>query len=655
LFDHIVLRDDKYRSQLHTIVGDRNVDYLGDLSWILTQGKKSHKRNKNLRFGICLDQTKFYNNLNESKLVYSICQNIQDILIEYPTCSINLIPFNTSDNDEYSDYVINDKVYDCLKRILKSNKLRNISCIIEDGVKDSDDMIRFFGRHDLIIGMKYHSEIFSKMECVPYVDLKIDNVDTLFTSVQNALAENISSQIIDKDEFNTIKNIINNRKRKQLLTSQYNIGNIIKDFHIFSHRCETLIMSYMNCDASTYEKLRDIKVQTLLKETDTNGLELLSILNFAITNNVAGAQFADVKRLLSEDKNRNLTVSEVIKLIFETYNVSTIDYCPEFHGDKKLIVNMNYINQDNYSRDHRCGWSYVVQGLENLDTLNNNKPANILLDTCVDRTFMWGSNIMKNAKIIPYESPWIGFIHHTFYKGNNTILESQEFQESLKHCKCLITFSSYLKEQLQKDLKNIKVINLIHPTEIVGNVFTMDKFKANSEKKIVQIGGWLRNINSISELELPKNNNLDIQKAVLENFHDKCVTNDLCTSGGGNEYDGSVEIINHLNNKDYDKLLSQNLVFLDLYDTSVNNTVIECIVRNTPLIINRHPALIELLGKEYPGFYDNLKDAGSKIHIKKIVEIYTYLKKIDKTPFALDYFLNSFQDSIYGIIHNDLF
>lgn len=53
----------------------------------------------------------------------------------------------------------------------------------------------------------------------------------------------------------------------------------------------------------------------------------------------------------------------------------------------------------------------------------------------------------------------------------------------------------------------------------------------------------------------------------------------------------SVEVIEHLSDSAYDELLSENVVFLNLIDASAVNTVIECVVRNTPLIINRLPAI----------------------------------------------------------------
>ena len=56
---------------------------------------------------------------------------------------------------------------------------------------------------------------------------------------------------------------------------------------------------------------------------------------------------------------------------------------------------------------------------------------------------------------------------------------------------------------------------------------------------------------------------------------------------------------------EYDDFLKDKVVFLHLIDASACNTVIECIARCTPIILNRLPALEEYLGIDYPLFYPN--------------------------------------------------
>ena len=74
----------------------------------------------------------------------------------------------------------------------------------------------------------------------------------------------------------------------------------------------------------------------------------------------------------------------------------------------------------------------------------------------------------------------------------------------------------------------------------------------------------------------------------------------------------SVEVMEHLSDSAYDELLSENVVFLNLIDASAVNTVIECIVRNTPLIINRLPAIVEILGEDYP-LLSNWSSTGNNV------------------------------------------
>lgn len=80
--------------------------------------------------------------------------------------------------------------------------------------------------------------------------------------------------------------------------------------------------------------------------------------------------------------------------------------------------------------------------------------------------------------------------------------------------------------------------------------------------------------------------------------------------------DKSVTVKEYLEDDCYDSFLVQNIVFLQLIDASACNTVIECIVRCTPIVINRinplnpdDDPLVEYLGDSYPLFYTNIAQA----------------------------------------------
>ena len=72
------------------------------------------------------------------------------------------------------------------------------------------------------------------------------------------------------------------------------------------------------------------------------------------------------------------------------------------------------------------------------------------------------------------------------------------------------------------------------------------------------------------------------------------------------------------------------------------NTVVECIVRCTPLVINRLPALEEYLGEDYPLFYEGY--SLEKVTRKRIRQGHEYLKRLDKSKLRIETFISRFED-----------
>ena len=406
---------------------------------------------------------------------------------------------------------------------------------------------------------------------------------------------------------------------------------------------------------------------------------------------------------------------------------------------KESLFNIEYMDQIDRSGAHRSGWRYVYDNI----TPFNNRENPLHLDLYVDRTFHWNKEINKIINIIPYKKPWVGFIHHTFDTtfsdyNCNTLLNCSEFIDSLSCCKGIFVLSKTLREQFierfKKDNINVPVYSLVHPTECNVPKFNCKSFVNNKDKKVIHIGGWLRNIYLFYSLQLPKTirvrsgffkwRNDSISKVLLkgkdmnnyyprENFmtkiknvlssskiktHDQSISkniiskhcstnidyssssssssssscsysdreldlnNDELTFGIKNNWYNhfyndlynklkSITIIEHLENEKYDNLLTENIVFINLVDASAINTLIECIIRETPIIINKVPAVVELLGEKYPLYFeenDNICDLLK--NDSKICKAHKYLKKINKEKFYINTFIIEFKNKL-GEIH----
>lgn len=94
--------------------------------------------------------------------------------------------------------------------------------------------------------------------------------------------------------------------------------------------------------------------------------------------------------------------------------------------------------------------------------------------------------------------------------------------------------------------------------------------------------------------------------------------------------DRSVTQIPKQNDAWYDVLLSENIVFVELLSAVANNTVVECIARNTPIVVNRHPGPMSYLGPDYPLYYDDLREVPDLLTEDRIMAAHYHLARLDK-------------------------
>jgi hypothetical protein len=739
LFDHVVLRSKQDLQEVTKLIGERNVEYMPDVTQYLKRFVPIVRKKKltTIRIAICLAQPAFSGNQYEDSLIDSWIKIIHELTHEYARCEINLLAFNTSSYLPESDCIINNKIY------AKVKVLPNVKNITDPELKDPIKMMSFMSQMNLIIGMRFHSIVFSTIVNVPFVAVyctrKIDNflkdndlslygckmpIDddlkplsldvTMVMSIISKRMNNVYEDIyVDTNVYDKIHTIVTEKKTKQYLIRPINPYTLDETMQ----RVKSMTMKFLNKTEEEYEQWMGEKLCSLefVKDTGEELIDFARLICFAITNKV-GTSY--IWGLCDNMKKDTFNPRESIKWIYydnlaQSEHVEVAhDYYPLVNPERLLVIDMNYMSQDNYEGLHRSGWSYVIGGLQHLESRNLHKEPQILVDTCVERSFLWGEDIMINSNIIPYKTAWTGFIHHTFEntysKYNcNTLLKSNYFLESLLTCKCLFVLSEYLAEQLRAALLNkgytTPVFTLMHPTLFVENNFEIEKFVQNPNKKVVQIGAWLRNPYAIYATQIPKDNKLHIGKAALKGkemdnyfrpewLFDKmfdlfkqenliseeeekrssldflCRPNmcrpetSMCRTIIKNKYvegllkhsmeqDNSVEILSFLTNDEFDDLMANNIVMIELVDASGCNTCVECIARNGVFLVNRLPSLEEYLGKNYPGFYTSLHEASCMAQdLGKIYEIHEYMRRLDKTKLHLDAFLKDFQEKLLTVL-----
>jgi GR25 family glycosyltransferase involved in LPS biosynthesis len=281
--------------------------------------------------------------------------------------------------------------------------------------------------------------------------------------------------------------------------------------------------------------------------------------------------------------------------------------------------------------NHRSGWAYAADHLMQ----NFHHAEGVKFYGFVEQPFLWEHFNLKEKKHVPITNPWCGFIHIPWDFPDvgeqlaplKDIVQWDTWKESMAMCKGLWTLSQDLANRLRPHVPpHVPISTLYHPTEIPTEKFSMEKFRPNPQKLVVSIGHCMRNMSTIHHLNV-RNSQFNYIKTRLvpitidNGTIQKRIEREELISGRKltlEELD-SVANVKQISNADYDKLLTQNVVFLDLFAASANNIVIECIARGTPLLINPLSPVVEYLGYEYPFYYTSLEEAALKLENEELI------------------------------------
>lgn len=308
---------------------------------------------------------------------------------------------------------------------------------------------------------------------------------------------------------------------------------------------------------------------------------------------------------------------------------------------------------------HRTGWVYAVHCLKPL----HNARA-IYFDTFVERTMRWHP---EGPMYIGH--PWIGIIHETQNMpewlsrveatgGARWTFRQRGWKKSLRRCKGLFAMSEYSAQFLRESFPHLPVSVLRFPTEFPERQWSWEGFRNNPQKKIVQVGWYMRMLHAIYELPtkayekvgLPAVKDLDYFDLIFRRERQERQRQGLFHE---HMYE-TAEMLGFLPNDEFDALLERNIAFVCMYDASANNTVIECIARATPLLINPLPAVVEYLGEAYPYYYTSFDEAVDKAEDHDLArQTHEYLKFAPiREKMSPEYFRRSILESeVYKSIH----
>jgi hypothetical protein len=289
----------------------------------------------------------------------------------------------------------------------------------------------------------------------------------------------------------------------------------------------------------------------------------------------------------------------------------------------------NIIALDIIGKDvHRSGWPYVLRSLKR----HIDSSSAVILDDYIERTFLFAQHQHLGIR---HTNAWVGVCHHPpdipdwyDHRGLRNLDDNARWQASFPSLKLVVTFSENSTRWVVENWRK-PCVTLRHPTVVPALKWSITRYKQNRNKRLIQVGSFLRNTHAIYQVQVPPDflKTRIVQSAEwIVNAHQKCGI-----AFGQRPYVGCVDELPRVEGREFDRLLSENIVFVELISAVANNTIVECIARNTPIVVNRLDGPEYYLGKGYPLFYDDITDVASLLNEQNIVAAHRHLKKLDKS------------------------
>lgn len=216
----------------------------------------------------------------------------------------------------------------------------------------------------------------------------------------------------------------------------------------------------------------------------------------------------------------------------------------------------------------------------------------------------------------------------------NQLLQEERFVKNIDKIETIMCLSPIVKNYFDAYLPNKKIILNKHPIIPFHKPisFNIEKFEKEKEnKKLIYSGFFYRD-------EKPfLNCNADGYKKVWYIGRDKETLENKFPELNISELENKIDVKYFVENPEELMSCLENSIFMIyLQDATANNTILDCIQAQTPILVNRCEITEYYLGKNYPFFYKDSKEIEEKLqNINLIKSANLYLKNMKLNQFSI--------------------
>lgn len=296
---------------------------------------------------------------------------------------------------------------------------------------------------------------------------------------------------------------------------------------------------------------------------------------------------------------------------------------------------------------HRSGWPFVMSHVVGLDDKHG-----VLFDDFMERTLMYNP-----VATVTIDEPWVAISHHPscelpepfadLYqtaKHHHKMRTLPGREEALNHLRGIIALSDHAKAYLETQY-DVPITVLRHPTDLSVSPFNWTAYQECPQ--MVHVGWFLKNLLLPWQIPTAKpiQYKLYVKPRLGHTYHN--MLQDLQDRWGQTRTRyPDVVTFNFMTNREYDQMLRQTIVCCEFFDCSAANTLLECMARNTPILVNRHPAVVEYLGEDYPLYFDDVTECPDLLQHRRVYDAHQYMEAMDKEHLSVGYFCEQLKGAV---------
>jgi hypothetical protein len=314
---------------------------------------------------------------------------------------------------------------------------------------------------------------------------------------------------------------------------------------------------------------------------------------------------------------------------------------PTIHPLHSRVTNssssLKFWHPPDWTHHHQNAYSTAIDSLRQK---YHNEDGHVLFIPAVEQFLLEFDEIDQKWK----EMPWVGVVHSTpkmftRYTPDLTRL-CGGFPSSRKNCLGLFTLTSLQAAFLRENLKpRIPVSKLFYPgvmpPPLRSDLTTNSIERRMKRAELVQIGSFARDLDWFYNVLVPP----AFKKVLLIGDDDDSHTKSAESH--------AVRVLRRLDSDDYENLLAHGIVVLPvLYDGAAHTILIECIIRNVPILAPNYSSVIDYIGKDYPLLYHpGDTDISHLLSLSMLEMAVHYLESRDKSFLNIDSFISNFEKS----------